>query len=73
MVARDTKSYQILCSVLTEVAPRSDVVDFEIFHSPTMLATPAVPLKDSTVKFAISLRLKPQSGSFESDPGQGAT
>jgi hypothetical protein len=45
-VAEGTKSYQILCGVITEVAPRLDVMDFEIFHSPTMLTSPAVSLED---------------------------
>jgi hypothetical protein len=46
LVAQDTKSYQILRCVITEEAPRLDVMDFKIFNSPTTLATPIVAPED---------------------------
>ena len=42
----DAKSYQILCYVMAEAAPRLNVVDLKACDLPARLATPAVPLED---------------------------
>jgi hypothetical protein len=72
-VARGTKSYQILACVIAEAAPRLDVMDLKIFRSSAGLATPAVPLRDSTAELAISFWLEFQPRSFGSKSTQGFT
>jgi hypothetical protein len=64
LVAHDTKSYQIFGRVIAQSAPRLNVMDLKVFHSPTPLATPAVSHQDFTAKLAISFRIKPQAGSL---------
>ncbi len=44
LVALDAKSYEILSRVITKTAPRLDVMDLKILHSPAPLATPTVSL-----------------------------
>lgn len=73
MVTHETKSYQILCSVVTEVASRLDVMDFKAFDLPAGLATPTIPLEYFTTELAISFRLEFQARSFGSDPSHHAT
>ena len=72
-MTRSTKRYQILCSVIAPPTPRLQVMDLKIFRSPARLATPAVPLQDSTAELAISLRLELQAWPFGSNASQGTT
>ena len=72
-VAHDAKSYQILGCVIAELAPRLNVMDLKVFHSPADLATPAVPLQDFVAELAISLRLELQSWPFGSNSSQRTT
>ena len=62
LMARRAESDQILGSVIAQSAPRLDVMDLKIFHSPARLATPAISPQNFTAKLAISFRIKPQAG-----------
>ena len=42
-MARSTKRDQIPLAVVTQVAPRFDVMDLQILRSATRLAAPAIP------------------------------
>ena len=64
LVAIRKKSYQILDCVIAQSAPRLNVMDLKIFHSPERLTTPSVPLQAFTAELAISFRVKPQPGTF---------
>jgi hypothetical protein len=44
LVAPDTKSYQILGRVITQLAPRLNVMDLKTLDRAARLATPAVAL-----------------------------
>jgi hypothetical protein len=44
LMARSAEGDQILGSVIAESAPRPNVMDLEILHSPARLATPAIAL-----------------------------
>jgi hypothetical protein len=57
LVAHGTKSYQILDRVIAEAAARLDVMDLEIFRSPTILAAPTVPLQHLTPQEVIRSRI----------------
>ena len=46
LVALDAKSYEILSRVITQTAPRLDVMDLKAFHPPTPLASPAIALQN---------------------------
>ncbi len=70
LVADDAKSDQVLGRVITEAAPRLDVMDLKAFDLPAPLATPAVPLEDFTAELAISLRLELQAWPFGSNSRQ---
>ena len=44
LMAQCAESNQILGSVIAQSAPRLDVMDLEILHTPTRLAPPAIAL-----------------------------
>ena len=44
LVALYAKGYQVLSHVITQSAPRLNVMDLKSFHSPARLAAPAVSL-----------------------------
>ena len=46
LVAIDAKSYEILSRVITQTAPRLDVMDLKILQAPAPLATPSIPLQN---------------------------
>jgi hypothetical protein len=73
LVTLDTKSYQIPGRVIAEAAPRLEVMDLKACDLSARLATPTVPLQDSTAELAISLRLELQAWPFGSNSSQGAT
>ena len=73
LVALDAKSYEILSRVITQSAPRLNVMDLKILHAPARLATPAISLQDFPAELAISFRIKPQAGPLCSDPFQSVT
>jgi hypothetical protein len=73
LVALDAKSYKILSRVITQTAPRLNVMDLKIFHPPARLATPAVSLQDFAAELTVSFRGKPQAWSFCRDPNQRVT
>ena len=59
LMARRAEDNQILGSVITQSAPRLNVVDLKIFHAAARLTSPAVSLQNFTAKLAISFRFKP--------------
>jgi hypothetical protein len=73
LVALDAKSYEILSRIITQAAPRLNVMDLKILYSPAPLTTPSIPLQDFTAELAISFRIKPQAWSLCSDPSQNVT
>jgi len=73
LVTQDTKSYQILGSIMAEAASRLDVVDLKAVDLPARLATPAVPLEDFAAELAVSLWLELQAWPFGSNSSQGTT
>jgi hypothetical protein len=58
-VALDAQNYQILGRVVTQSAPRLNVMNLKIFHSPARLAAPAISLQDFPAELTISLRVEP--------------
>ena len=72
-MTQDTKSYQILGSIMAEAASRLDVVDLKAVDLPSRLATPAVPLEDFAAELAVSLWLELQAWPFGSNSSQGTT
>jgi hypothetical protein len=64
LVALDAKSYEILSRVITQTAPRLDVMDLKAFHPPTPLATPYISFRDFPAELTVSFRGKPQAWSF---------
>lgn len=61
LVAVDAKNYEILSRVITQTAPRLDVMDLKIFQAPPRLAPPAISLQNFTIELAISFRNKRQA------------
>ena len=73
LMARCAEGDQILGSVIAQSAPRLNVMDLKIFHSPARLATPAISLQDFPAELAISFRIKPQPWPLCADPFQNVT
>jgi len=73
VVALCTKSYQILGCVIAQAAPRLNVMDLKILHSPARLTSPAISLQDFAAELAISFWIKPQAGPFCTNPSQHVT
>ena len=73
LVALDAKSYEILSRVITQTAPRLDVMDLKILHAPARLTTPAISVQNFTAKITINFRIKPQSGPLCTEPDQSVT
>ncbi len=48
LMARSAEGDQILGSIIAQAAPRLNVVNLKVFHSPARLATPAVSLQNFT-------------------------
>ena len=62
-VARCAQGDQIVLGVVSELAPRVDVVDVEFARAPATLATPAIPLQDLLAQALVGLwvKLKPRA------------
>jgi hypothetical protein len=73
LVALGAKSYEILCRVVPQVAPPSNVMDLKTFHPPTPLAMPAVSLQDFAAELAIGFRVKPQPWPFGTHSSHSVT
>ena len=73
LMARCAEGDQILGSVIAQSAPRLNVMDLKILHSPARLATPAISLQDFPAELAISFRVKPQAWPLGADPFQSVT
>ena len=73
LVAADAKSYEILSRIISQAAPRVNVMDLKALDAPARLATPAVSFQDLTAELAISLRLEFQAWLFCSNSSQGTT
>jgi hypothetical protein len=73
LVTHDAKSYQILGRVVSEAAPRLNVMDLKAFDLPARLATPTVPLEDLVAELAVSLGPELQAWPFGSNSSQGTT
>jgi hypothetical protein len=58
-VTASTKSYQIGIGVITQMAPRLEVMDLKAVDTPARLATPAVSLQNFAAELAIGFRDKP--------------
>ena len=58
LMARRAEGDQILGSVIAQSAPRLNVMDLKILHSPARLATPSISLQDLSAELAISFRVK---------------
>jgi len=71
LMAPDTKNYEILSRIIAQAASGPNVMDLKALDAPTRLATPAVPLQDSTAELSISLRLEFQTWPFGSNSSQG--
>ena len=73
LVARYAEGDEILDSVIAQSAPRLNVMDLKILHTPARLTMPAVSLQDFPAELAISFRIKPQPWALGTDPGQNVT
>jgi hypothetical protein len=56
-------------SVVSELAPRVDVVDVEFGRAPATLATPAIPLQDPLAQALVGLWVEPKSRAFWKEAG----
>ena len=56
-VAVSAERDQILVFVITQSAPRANVVDLKTIEAATGLASPAVALQDFGAEFAIKIRV----------------
>jgi hypothetical protein len=72
-VATGTKRYQILGTVVSEAAPRLNVMNLKSLDAPAQLTSPAVSIQDFPAELAISLRGKSQAGSLCSNHIQNVT
>jgi len=59
-VAISTKSDQIFGCVVTQPAPRANVVDLKMIGATAVLASPAVTLQHFDAKFAIRIWVQPK-------------
>ncbi len=73
LVALDAKAYEILSRIIAQSAPRLNVMDLKIFHSPAPLASPAISFQDFPAELAIGFRVKLQPLPFGTAPGQSVT
>ena len=62
LVALDAKSYEILSRVITQTAPRLNVMDLKIFHPSARLTSPAVSLQNFAAEQTIELLDQASSG-----------
>ena len=62
-VAIGTERDQVFVCVVTQMAPRAEVVDLKTIGSPAILASPAVTLQHFDAEFAIGTWLQPKSRS----------
>ena len=58
LVAPETKSYQVLGSVIAQLAPRLNVMDLKTLDAPARLTTPSISLQNFTAELAICFRAK---------------
>jgi hypothetical protein len=63
-VAISTERDQIFVCVITQSAPRANVVDLKTIGAATGLASPAVALQHFDAEFAIRIWLQPKSRSL---------
>ncbi len=73
LVALDAKGYEILSRIIAQSAPRLNVMELKIFHSPAPLASPAISFQDFPAELSIGVRLKPQAWPSGTDPSQTVT
>ena len=73
LVACDTKSYQILGAVVSQLATPPNMVNLEIVHPSARLTTPTVSLQNFTAKLAIGFRPKPHPRPLGAHASQTAT
>ena len=73
LMARRAEGDQILGNIISESAPRLNVMDLKIFHPPARLTAPAVSLQDFPAELAISFWIKPQAWPLCADPFQNVT
>ena len=66
-VAISAERDQIFVCVVTQTAPRAEVVDLEMIGSPAKLASPAVTLQYFGSEFAIRILVEPKSRSSWSE------
>ena len=62
-VAISAERDQIFVSVVTQSAPRANVVDLEVIGTTAILASPAVTLQHFDTEFAIRIWAQPKSWS----------
>jgi hypothetical protein len=73
LVRHDTKSDQILGSRIAQSAPRLNVTDLKILHTPASLATPDISLQAFSAELAIRFGVKRQPWPFSPEPPHCAT
>ncbi|MGC1786360.1 MAG: hypothetical protein WA718_06440 [Terriglobales bacterium] len=60
-MAISTECDQILICVITQQAPRANVVDLEMLRTAAILASPAVALEHFGAELAVRICVEPQS------------
>ena len=73
LMARRAEGDQILGNIISESAPRLNVMDLKIFHPPARLTAPAVSLQNFAAEQTIGFWIKPQAGSLWTDSCQSDT
>ena len=71
-MARCAQGDQIVLGVVSEMAPRVDVVDLEFAGTPATLATPTIPPQDLLAQVFVGPWVKPKSRAFWKEAGHAA-
>jgi hypothetical protein len=73
LMARRAEGDQILGGVIAQSAPRPNVVDLKILHSPAPFSSPAISLQDFPAELVISFSIKPRAWPLCADSRQSVT
>src|SRR5712692_7129507 len=72
LMAADAERDEVLFCIVSELAPRADVMDLEVGKTSAVLAAPPIPVEYLTPQFQIRRRTELQSRSSGTEPGHDA-
>jgi hypothetical protein len=71
-VTVSTKRYEIAFVVVSRLTSKLQVVDFEIFHRTTLLASPAIALENLAMQSTVCFGWESQAGALGKDSAHDA-